>query len=127
MTQPSDDPHGTILLIDDEDGVRKLVTRLLERLGYEVISASNGQAGIDAFDAMESDFYAVLLDLNMPIMGGEETLLLLQEAGCKAPIFIMSGYDKKSLKADLPSTGYVAKPINVASLKAQLAECNSTR
>lgn len=126
MTHPSDDPLGTILLIDDEDGVRKLVTRLLERLGYEVISTSNGQAGIDAFDAMESDLHAVLLDLNMPSMSGEETLRLLQEAGCKAPIFIMSGYDKKSLKTDLPVTGYVAKPIDIASLEAQLAECNST-
>lgn len=125
MTTTSDEKLGTILLIDDEEGIRKLVARLVDRLKYKVISAESGQLGIEAFDALESEPHAVLLDHNMPEMDGVETFRRLQEAGCEAPIFIMSGYDKKSLKLDLPVAGYVSKPINIAQLKQQLAECRT--
>jgi len=123
VTQPSDDTHGTILLIDDEGGVRRLVQRLLERLGYSVIPTDNGQAGIEAFNAFEPGLHAVLLDLNMPNMDGIETFRQLQQAGCEAPIFIISGYDEKSLQLDLPVNGYVAKPIDFTDLEKQLAAC----
>lgn len=123
MNPPEVESLGTILLIDDEDGIRRLVARILERLGYQVLSADGGQHGIDLYNETGDGLHAVMLDLSMPHMDGATTFRNLREAGCEAPIFIMSGYVEKSMQLDLPVAGYVAKPIDLATLQGQLADC----
>ena len=63
-----------MLVIDDEAAVRTTAAAALRRYGYRVEVATDGAAGVEAFRRRPSEFVAVLLDLTMPVMGGEEAL-----------------------------------------------------
>ena len=69
-------PRGneTILLVDDEEMIRKLGSLILQRQGYKVIVAEDGRAAIDIFHARQKEIDLVLLDLTMPHMTGLEVL-----------------------------------------------------
>ena len=64
---------GTILLVDDEESVRIMGTRMLERVGFEVLAASDGREALEIYRARPDDIALVLLDLTMPDLDGEET------------------------------------------------------
>jgi PAS domain S-box-containing protein len=82
----------TILLIDDEEPVRKVGTSILNRFGYEVITAPNGKVGLAMFLSRRSSIRLVILDLNMPEMGGRECLAAILAAAPEAKVVISSGY-----------------------------------
>ena len=65
---------GLVLVIDDEAAVRSTAAAALRRYGYRVEVATDGAAGVQAFGRRPAEFVAVLLDLTMPVMGGEEAL-----------------------------------------------------
>ncbi|MEN8182424.1 MAG: histidine kinase N-terminal 7TM domain-containing protein [Myxococcota bacterium] len=88
---------GTILLVDDEAIVRKVVARMLERSGYEVVVAATGGEGMEYFSARSSEFAAVVLDLTMPDIGGEEVLARIRRSHPTVPIVLMSGYTREDL------------------------------
>ena len=64
---------GTILVVDDEETVRAVARKLLEKIGYRVLLAADGRAGLDLFRQQTQEIDVVLLDLTMPHMNGEET------------------------------------------------------
>ena len=70
-----------VLVIEDEDAVREMVAAVLTNEGYEVSIAPGGREGLERFGARAGDFDAVLLDLSMPDMGGEETFLASWRSG----------------------------------------------
>src|SRR5262249_51145041 len=70
---------GTILVIDDEEAVRKTARATLENYGYKVIVAEDGKEGIDLFARLGAEIAAVLLDMTMPVMSGEEALIHLKQ------------------------------------------------
>jgi CheY-like chemotaxis protein len=65
---------GTILVVDDEAMIRTLATLALKRLGYTVLVAENGLEAVTIFEQREADITAILLDIAMPVMNGEEAL-----------------------------------------------------
>ena len=67
--------HATILVIDDEDAVRQTAKSALESYGYTVIVAVNGKEGVNLFRELGHEIDAVLLDVTMPVMSGEEALV----------------------------------------------------
>jgi CheY-like chemotaxis protein len=67
-----------LLVIDDEEGVRSVAARMLERSGYRVITAADGRAGVDLFRDHADSIAAVLLDLTMPHLDGEQTMRAIQ-------------------------------------------------
>src|SRR6185295_5841613 len=67
----------SILVIDDEVAVRQAAKSILESYGYRVVVAANGKEGLDLFQPLGEEFDAVLLDMTMPVMSGEETLVRL--------------------------------------------------
>ena len=64
--------EGTVLVVDDEDVVRRTATLALQRFGYTVLTANNGSEAIEVFRRKATDISLVLLGLTMPVMGGEE-------------------------------------------------------
>ena len=64
---------GLILVVDDEESARTFAKRLLERHGFSVVTARDGREAIEVFQARCDEIVAVVLDLTMPRMGGEET------------------------------------------------------
>src|SRR5262249_17438532 len=82
---------GTILVIDDEPTVRDVAERALRCAGYEVLLAANGREGIDLLIA-HPDIAAVVLDLAMPIMTGDQALPELRQLQPELPVILSSGY-----------------------------------
>ena len=84
--------HGTVLIIDDEPSVRTATGRMLSMLGYDVLEAPDGEQGIEIFRMSRGAVDAVLLDLTMPGLSGEETLRLLRQVDAEVRVIIFSGY-----------------------------------
>lgn len=82
----------TILLVDDEEGVRKLVFAILQSHGYEVIEANNGQTALAAYEKNKHKIDLVLTDVVMPLMNGFELGERLCEERPEIKILYMSGY-----------------------------------
>jgi two-component system cell cycle sensor histidine kinase/response regulator CckA len=83
---------GTILVADDEEGVRSLVLSVLESAGYTVELAHDGPEAIERLRHLRDGVRLILLDLTMPILGGAETATELRRIQPEVPIVVMSGY-----------------------------------
>ena len=116
---------GLILVMDDDDAVRRLAGDMLKRLGYEVLFAEDGQQALEAYEKARSSgkpVDAVLLDLTIPGgMGGRETMERLREMDPQVRAIVSSGYSNDPIMSDARRFGFkgvVAKPYNVADLAA---------
>ena len=119
---------GTILLVDDEASIRTLATRILERFGFDVLTASDGIEALELYTAHRDGVAAIILDLTMPRKGGEETLHDLRKQDATIPIIIASGYSKDELHDRLAVKGvtaFVQKPFNSKSLRETLSRIMS--
>jgi PAS domain S-box-containing protein len=114
---------GTVLVVDDDDTVRTVVRRMLKACGLESREASDGRAGVDALRAAPDDFVAVLLDMTMPQMGGEEAFREIRRIRPGVPVILMSGYTEQDAAArfrGLGLSGFVQKPFTREALVARL-------
>jgi CheY-like chemotaxis protein len=85
-------PGETILLVEDEEMVRRLTTRLMTRLGYTVIEAVNGEDALARFPGGAAPFQLVLTDVVMPGINGRVLADRLVERYPGVPVLFMSGY-----------------------------------
>lgn len=112
-----------ILVVDDEDLVRQATGRMLESLGYSVLTAGSGREALDQFDP--NRFALLLLDVAMPGMDGLELRRQLRSQDPELPIVMMSGYPLAGTQrnlADDPRTRFLLKPFGFRELKACLAD-----
>jgi PAS domain S-box-containing protein len=114
---------GTILVVDDEDVVRKTARICLEKHGYRVLIASTGREAVERYREARGEISLVLLDLTMPVMGGEEALRQLRQEGATIPVILSSGYTEaeacRRFAAD-NLAGFVQKPYTSAQLVEKL-------
>jgi two-component system cell cycle sensor histidine kinase/response regulator CckA len=116
-------PGGTetILLVDDEEMIRRLGRRVLEKCGYTVLIAANGPQAIEAYRKQGEAIDLVLLDVIMPRMNGQECLRRLQQLDPEVKVLIATGYTADSsvqrLKAE-GVLGVVEKPFSIRTLAA---------
>ncbi|MFH0822521.1 MAG: PAS domain S-box protein, partial [Pseudomonadota bacterium] len=82
----------TILVVDDEESVRKLAGLILKRFGYTVLTASNGKEGLELFTKEKDRIDLVILDLVMPEMGGRDCMREILKSAPETKIIIASGY-----------------------------------
>lgn len=111
-------------MIDDETTVRLVAQKLLERLGFEVLTAADGPEGLATLDAEGETIDAVLVDLSMPGMSGEEVLEQVRQRRPRLPMVLMSGYSESSVATaigDDPPTVFLGKPFSLEDLRTQLA------
>ena len=109
-----------ILVVDDEQPIRRLLRNTLERAGYAVVEAINGREALAAVAAETPD--AVLLDLGLPDRDGLELVPLIRRAG-DAVILVVSARDATDQKVaalDLGAEDYVTKPFDGEELLARL-------
>ncbi len=110
---------GTVLVIDDESTVRQVASAALQRNGFEVLAAENGQAGVDLFRSQSDRISLVLLDLTMPVMGGEQAFDLLRAIRADIPVVLSSGYDESEAAGKFAGknfAGFIHKPYDVSRL-----------
>ncbi|RLA86666.1 MAG: hypothetical protein DRG58_11810 [Deltaproteobacteria bacterium] len=115
----------TILLVDDEEILRDLGRRMLERFGYRVITAGSGEEALEIFKERSSDIDLVLLDLSMPGIGGIKCLKELIRLQPQARVLVSSGYadtavNKQVLQAG--ARGVIHKPYRLKHLHETLRE-----
>ncbi|MBN1620380.1 response regulator [candidate division WOR-3 bacterium] len=116
---------GTVLLIDDEKLVRDICTKMIETLGYKVLTAKDGAEGLKLFYSDPNVFECVILDLTMPKMDGEECLSKIREIKHNAKVIISSGYDEHDISkkfSGMNINGFIQKPYNLRALSNKLSE-----
>jgi two-component system cell cycle sensor histidine kinase/response regulator CckA len=104
---------STILVIDDEEMVRKVAAMTLARYGYEVLEAENGQDALEVLADSPSLPSLALLDLAMPVMGGDELMPILAARYPDLKVILSSGYPEEEARKVLPSAavaGFLQKP-----------------
>jgi signal transduction histidine kinase/ActR/RegA family two-component response regulator len=119
------DARGTILVIDDESLIRKVLQRVLLRAGYEVLQADSGRAGVEILRASGDQIRCVILDVTMPELSGIETLPELRRVRSGLPVLFMSGFDHTdSLKNVLRNeqVHFLAKPFSPDGLLEKIDE-----
>ena len=120
--------HGRVLVMDDEEVVRKVVGMLLQRMGHEVQLVEEGQRAIDAYRDAEAEgrpFDAVILDLTVRAgMGGQEAIRALLEIDPGVRGIVMSGYSQDAVVLEPERHGFkgvLAKPFEIDRLREVLA------
>jgi PAS domain S-box-containing protein len=114
-------PRGTehILLIEDELSVCEIAQDMLTGLGYTVAAAHDGRQGVDTYRSRQGSIDLVLLDINMPVMGGKEAFEQLRGINPGVRIVIVTGYGHEAVDIGaFPSevNGFVQKPFQLETL-----------
>ncbi|MEX2262235.1 MAG: PAS domain-containing protein [Bryobacteraceae bacterium] len=124
---------GTILVVDDEEVVRRMAKSALENYGYQVLVAENGRVAVDLFARMAGLISLVILDLTMPVMNGETALSHLQRIQPGVKIVLSSGFNESEATKRFEGkslAGFLQKPYTAPRLaekvKAVLAASQSS-
>ncbi len=107
---------GVLLLVDDEPTIREILHQGFENAGFKVIEAADGVEGFAAFVRHRSSISAVLLDLTMPRMGGDEVFEEIHKLAPEVPVVLMSGYNRDEATAALAGrglAGFLSKPCSI--------------
>ena len=115
--------RGTALLVDDEPLVLELGKQMLASLGFDVLTAIDGLEALDVFEANRDRIRLVVLDVNMPRMGGRQTAERLHRLDPSLPILVASGFTEAQARerlADAPVDGYIKKPFRVEQLQEKI-------
>jgi CheY-like chemotaxis protein len=117
--------QGTVLLVDDEEMVRDIGRQLLEKAGFEVLTAGTGREAVAIFRKQARDIGCVLLDLTMPDMNGQETYEELRGIREDVRIVLASGFTEDIVREQMPeaeSAAFLQKPFLYDSLTAALTQ-----
>ncbi len=122
-------PRGseTILLVEDEDTVRKLTGKILNSLGYRILEARNGVEAIQMYDHATEPIHLVLTDVVMPQMGGPEMITKILEKNPDCRAVFMSGFADGRVNGNGNGNGqasipFINKPFTRETLAAQIRE-----
>ena len=118
-------PGGSVaLVIDDEEFVRSIAQDVLSRQGMKVLTAAEGKTGVELFREHHQSISVILLDLQMPVMGGEEALVELRAIDPNVPVVLSSGFDEseatRRFAAD-PAAGFIQKPYTAQRLVSSIS------
>lgn len=123
---------GVVLVIDDEETIRKTAKAILERHGLQVFVAETGRAGVDLFRRLRERISLVLLDVTMPVMSGHQVAREIRQIRQTTPVIFSSGYDEEDALKGIDAhefTGFLQKPYSASHLlwKVRQALSEQTR
>ncbi len=116
---------GAVLVVDDDDAVRIVASRMLHAMGYEVVLAVDGREGVEKFNEHPANFCAVLLDLTMPKMDGTEAFAELRRIKPEIKVVLMSGFTEQDATSRFAGQGLAAflqKPFAPEELRRAFRE-----
>jgi len=114
---------GTVLLVDDEESVLGIGSEMLRELGFNVITALDGQKGVDLFVANKENIICVLLDLTMPHLDGEQAFRELRQLAPDLKIVMSSGFNEQEVSQKFIGkglAGFIQKPYKLSTLRETL-------
>lgn len=121
-------PKGSgqmVLVVDDEESIRAVTRKILERFGYRVVLASNGAEAVSLYARMSKEIDLVLTDMAMPIMDGPAAIVAIQLINPRARIIASSGHSAEGAMAKVSAAGvtqFVAKPYTAETLLKALRD-----
>jgi CheY-like chemotaxis protein len=108
-----------VLVVDDEESVREVISDILESAGYRVLLAADGREALELYSVHAHEVDGVLLDMTMPRMNGVECFRVLHRDHPSARVLLMSGYNEQDATGRFDSTGlagFVQKPFAARTL-----------
>ena len=108
----------SVLVIEDEPALRRMLSFTLRDSGFEVTTAWNGLDGLEQVDARQPD--VIVLDLEMPVMDGRTFFHRLRERGIDVPVLILSAYEARKAQRELRAEASVQKPFDPDKLAQKL-------
>lgn len=118
-TEQTDNSRKTVFVIDDEEIIRDMTTDMLTDMGYNVITAADGQAALTTFKCSHQDIDVVLLDMILPGMTGEEIFGKLQQIKPDIKVIFSSGFSLEEVPQQLfvhETTDFIEKPYRIGDL-----------
>ena len=118
-------PEGyTVLVVDDEEAVRRLACRMLTWSGYQAIEARHGREALATVEQYAETIHLVLTDIKMPGMNGRELGRAIEERWPDKPVLYMSGFASEVFQGGLlePGAPFLAKPFTQEDLAARVRE-----
>ena len=124
--------NGRVLVADDEPTVRTVVRRVLEKAGYEVLEAENGEKAIEVISTGENRLVldAIICDIRMPKINGVEAIHYFQREYPHVPVIALTGYPDTGMAVSFMGDGvvdYLVKPVPAEILKATVAKAVERR
>ena len=116
---------ANILIADDEDSVRAVGKRMLEKIGFTVLSAADGRQALEVFNAHSDEIICVLLDLTMPHLNGEEAFREMRHIRKNIKVIITSGYNENDATQRFIGkglAGFIQKPYSFSTLTEKMRE-----
>jgi two-component system, cell cycle sensor histidine kinase and response regulator CckA len=117
--------RGTVLLVDDDEAVRGVGRKMLERIGFSVVTASDGAEAIARFRERADDIICAIVDLTMPHVDGAETFRELRRMRPGVRVILSSGYNEQDVTQRFVGkglAGFIQKPYQLSTLVAVLEE-----
>ena len=110
----------TVLVVDDDPNVLRLSTAMVQRMGYETVTATNGQEALEALERQHADL--VVCDMKMPEYDGEWLLTRMRERHAAVPVVIVTGLGELEPSISLAPNivGYLVKPFQRTALEGIL-------
>jgi CheY-like chemotaxis protein len=118
---------GLVLVVDDEETIRRTAKLALERHGFTVLLARNGMEGVDLLREWAGRISVVLLDMAMPVMSGEQAFRKMVEMRPGIAVVATSGYDEEETVARFGEglAGFLQKPYTAMQLANKVKEVSS--
>lgn len=118
---------GLALVVDDDEALRTIARRVLERTGFEVLESSTGEEGVAVHRRHVGAIRLVVLDLTMPGMNGVDALREIRRVDPAVPVIVASGYAAQDSVEDLRSPGvsFLQKPYSALQLMQLATELTS--
>jgi two-component system KDP operon response regulator KdpE len=113
--------HGTVLIVDDERSIRLSLRTVLSNIGFEIVEAARGEEALSLLRTAQLD--AVLLDINMPGIGGVEVCRRMRKESARLPIVMLTVQGSEDCKVEALDAGaddYITKPFQLRELIARL-------
>lgn len=117
----------TIMVIDDQPGIRRLLAEVLQEDGYNIVIAANGYEALQKVKEITPQL--ILMDMKMPGMDGLETFRELKKIGKAERVIMMTAYGELELVKEAMSLGaykYITKPFDINVIKSLAAEALNT-
>jgi two-component system cell cycle sensor histidine kinase/response regulator CckA len=116
---------GTVLLVDDDESVRAVGRKMLERIGFSVVTAADGSEAIARFRERADDIICAIVDLTMPHVDGAETFRELRRMRPGVRVILSSGYNEQDVTQRFVGkglAGFIQKPYQLSTLVSVLKE-----
>jgi len=116
--------EGMVMVVDDEEHIREVATIMLEDLGFEVMTAVNGEEAVELYQQYGDGIGVILLDMTMPKMDGSECFRVLRSIAPHVQVILSSGYSEEDVTSRFAGkgvAGFLQKPYSPEQLQAVLS------